>query len=248
MLPALPPSFQDEIMSSQTLTDELCLIFTGSCVPRAGRMRRVVLGAKKIEMAGIRFPCSRSRLKTAKKENFNSCGEATNFQGTFSGVSFRPLSELPLIKMNEKEKVLASAVPAVTAVPQAPDAWRDAHGEDLPLFWQEGKPISLFLAILDEFKIKAVFDCTVGTGALMEACLTRGVLYHGLCLNRDHLSWVQAVADRAACGLASIQGSTLYSEELSKSVKEVFDDVLRSLIPQNGDVEEPMEPESDQDA
>ena len=81
----------------------------------------------------------------------------------------------------------------------------------------------------------------------MEACLslTRGVQYHGRCLNRDHLSWVQAVADRASCGLASIQGSTLYTEELAKSVKEVFEDILLSLVPQKEEAEEALEPESD---
>ena len=30
-------------------------------------------------------------------------------------------------------------------------------------------------------KIQAVFDLTVGSGALMEACMGAGVLYHGLC-------------------------------------------------------------------
>ena len=37
----------------------------------------------------------------------------------------------------------------------------------------------------------------------MEACLTRGVQYHGLCINKEHMSWVQAISDRVACGLIS---------------------------------------------
>ena len=236
--------FQDDDVLSQSQSDEIYLIYSGGCPGRAGRVRRVVLGAKKVEKGVIRFPMQKTRLKTSKKENFTSCGEATNYQGTYSGVKFRPASELPLIKLAEKVKVLAGAVPAVPPA-EAPATWKDRHGDDVPLFWQEGKPISLFLAILDELKIKAVFDMTVGSGALMEACLTRGVQYHGLCLNRDHLSWVQAVADRAACGLASIQGSTLYNEDLAKSVKEVFEDILLSLVPQKEEAEEALEPESD---
>ena len=53
-------------------------------------------------------------------------------------------------------------------------------------FWQESKPISFFNAILDEYKVTAVFDVTAGSGAFMEASLTRGVVYHGLCLNKEH--------------------------------------------------------------
>ena len=236
--------FQDDDVLSQSQSDEIYLIYSGVALGVLGGVRRVVLGAKKVEKGVIRFPVQKTRLKTSKKENFTSCGEATNYQGTYSGVKFRPASELPLINLAEKVKVLAGAVPAVPPA-EAPATWKDRHGDDVPLFWQEGKPISLFLAILDELKIKAVFDVTVGSGALMEACLTRGVQYHGLCLNRDHLSWVQAVADRAACGLASIQGSTLYNEDLAKSVKEVFEDILLSLVPQKEEAEEALEPESD---
>lgn len=93
-----------------------------------------------------------------------------------------------------------------------------------------------------------MFDLTAGSGALMEACLTRGVQYHGICLNRDHMSWLQAVADRAACGLISIEGSTLYGEELAKGVKQHFADVLQKLAPPEDEGDELMEPGSDDDA
>ncbi|CAJ1367828.1 unnamed protein product, partial [Effrenium voratum] len=189
-------------------TEELCLIYSGGCPARAGRMRRLPFAAKKVEMGVLRFPCARNKVKTSKKEAFTSCGEATNFQGTFSGVAYRPTSELPLVSGEEKKKIL----PAAPAVQAAPDSWRDVHGDDVPLFWQESKPIALFAAVLDELTIKAVVDVTAGTGALMEACLTRGVQYHGCCLNKDHMAWLQAIADRAACGLISVQGSSLYSD------------------------------------
>lgn len=201
-------------------------MYSGGCIPRAGRVRRVPLAAKKVETAALRLPAQRTKIKTIKKENFTSCGEATAFQGTFSGVAFRPVSELPLIACGEKKKVL----PAVPAVP-APEPWKERHGEDVPLFWQEGKPIEFYLAVLDEFRGQAVLDLTAGSGALMEACLTR-----------------QAVADRAACGLISIEGSTLYAEELAKGVKQHFADVLQKLAPPEDDGDELMEPGSDDDA
>lgn len=195
--------------------------------------------AKKMETAALKFPVARTRIKTCKKSSFTSCGEATNFQPTFSGVSFRSARELPLIAFTEKQKVFP-------AVPAAPDTYQDSHGADQPLFWQESKPIALWLALIDELKIKCCFDMTAGSGALMEACLTRGVLYHGLCLNREHMSWLQAIADRAACGLISVQGSTLFSDELAKAVKEHFPDVLKSLANED-DEEEELEPDSDGD-
>ena len=232
---------QEDVVLAQSQTEELFFIYSGGCVPRAGRVRRLPLQSKKVETAAIRFPAQRSRVKISKKESFTSCGEATTFQNTYSGVTFRPASELPLIALGEKAKVLG-----VQAAPAAPAQWQEAHGEDVPLFWQESKPISLYMAIIDEFKITSVFDVMAGSGALMEACLTRGVQYHGLCFNRDHMSWLQAVADRTACGLISVEGSTLHSEELAKAVREHFKDILQMLAPAaQDDAEEVLEPESE---
>ena len=83
---------EEEVLRSQPHAEELVLVYSGGCLPRAARIRRTPLGARKVEMATIRFPVQRSKVKTSKKENFNSCGEATTFQGTYSGVAFRPLS------------------------------------------------------------------------------------------------------------------------------------------------------------
>lgn len=101
-------------------TEEVAVIYSGGCLARAGRMRRIPFSAKKLEAGVLRFPVSRSRLKTCKKQSFNSCGEATNFQPTFSCVAFRPAKELPLISFEEKKKILGSAVPA-------PDEYRENH-------------------------------------------------------------------------------------------------------------------------
>eukprot|EP00438_Fugacium_kawagutii_P000049 Skav202750 [mRNA] locus=scaffold3516:24380:31633:+ [translate_table: standard] len=233
----------EDAVLSQPQTEEIFLIYSGGCPPRAGRARKVPLAARKVESAALRFPAQRSKFKTIKKENFTSCGEATTFQNTYSGVSFRPASELPLITSSEKVKILP-----VSAAQAAPAAWQESHNDDVPLFWQEGKPINFYLAILDEFKIKACFDATAGSGALMEACLTRGVQYHGCCLNKEHMGWLQGVADRASCGLVSIEGSTLHSSELASDVKKHFPDVLRTLVAQEEEEEdEAVEPDSDVD-
>ena len=64
-------------------------------------------------------------------------------------------------------------------------------------------------------------------------------------LNKEHLQWLQAVADRAACGLMALEGSTLFSEENS-IVKKHFPDVIAGLARGRDDEEdEQMEPASE---
>ena len=86
----------------------------------------------------------------------------------------------------------------------------------------------------------SIFDVTAGSGAMMEASLTRGAVYHGLCLNKDHQQWLQAIADRAACGLITLEGSTLFNEALAAEIKKFFPDVLESLAPKTDHEEAPV--------
>ena len=87
--------------------------------------------------------------------------------------------------MQEKSKLLDPN--NILSVPKLPEDWVERNGEDCPLFWHESKPIALRCALLDEWKVHAVLDCSPGSGALMEAALTRGIVYHGFCLD---LSWL----------------------------------------------------------
>ena len=67
-------------------------------------------------------------------------------------------------------------------------------------------------------------------------------------LNKDHMAWVQAVADRAACGLMAVEGSTLFSEENAKAVKKHFANVLECLSQGENAEPDPAEPDSPRDA
>ena len=227
-------------MLAQPQSEEMHLVYSGGCIARAGRMRRIPLAARKIETVAVRFPTQRGRVKTSKRENFTSCGEATTFQGSYSGVEFRSSYEIPLMALDEKARVLGSAASSAP-----PEDWQDRFGDKaVPLFWQESKPISFFNAILDEYKVTSIFVVTAGSGAMMEASLTRGAVYHGLCLNKDHQQWLQAIADRAACGLITLEGSTLFNEALAAEIKKFFPDVLESLAPKTDHEEAPLEPDS----
>ena len=163
------------------------IVYEGGCPPRAGRTRRIPLSARKLESITIRCPVQRNKIKATKKESFTACGEESTYQGTYTGVAFRPLSEIPLIDSGEKAKVMGNLVitgPGSTVQgpgPALPDEWQERNGRDQPLFWNESKPIAFWCALIDDWKIQAIFDVTPGSGALMEACLTRGVLYYGVC-------------------------------------------------------------------
>ena len=161
------------------------------------------------------------------------------FRAATVASSFAPLMKFPSWRWMKK-RVLGSAASSAP-----PEDWQDRFGDKaVPLFWQESKPISFFNAILDEYKVTSIFDVTAGSGAMMEASLTRGAVYHGLCLNKDHQQWLQAIADRAACGLITLEGSTLFNEALAAEIKKFFPDVLESLAPKTDHEEAPLEPDS----
>lgn len=155
---------------------EGAIVYTGGCPPRAGRSRKVPLAAKKIETMTVLCPVQRSKIKCAKKEQFTACGEESTYQGTYSGVSYRSTSEIMLVPKGEKAAILGHSADV-----SPPDDWLENHANDVPLFWHESKPIAFWQALLDDWLVQTVVDCTPGSGALMEACLTRGVQYHAIC-------------------------------------------------------------------
>ena len=170
---------EDELLQ-QPHTAELTLVYTGGCPPRCARSRRVPVTARKVEAGAMRLPVSRTLVKCSRKESYNVTGEESTYQGTYTGVAFRSVTELPLINKDEKVRVLDPK--GLLALPTLPDDWVEKHGDDsLPLYWQESKPIGFWCALLDDWKIQAILDTTPGSGALCEAAMTRGIAYHGVC-------------------------------------------------------------------
>ena len=62
--------------------------------------------------------------------------------------------------------------------------------------------------------------------------------------NKEHLQWLQAIADRAACALIAVEGSSLFNEDNAKNVKKYFPDVISGLAKAAEEDEAPFEPES----
>ena len=165
----------------------------------------------------MRCPVHRAKIKASKKEHFTACGEESTYQGTYSGVSFRSVSEIPLLSLEEKKNILFQSTVQSPAPP--PAEWKERHGEDVPLFWNESKPIAFWQALLDDWSIQAVFDVTPGSGALMEASLTRGAVYHGVCLqlSLSFFSFTETltiVADFFCCSQLSQYSDQRYLDSL----------------------------------
>lgn len=220
---------------------ELWITYSGT-LHRAGRTRSTILAAENREVGILGLPCNRTKLKIEKRDALNACGEKSTFFGTYSGANFRTTAELPLLSPEIKSQMGFSSATG------PPEAWADKHGKLEPLFWQETKPISYWICMLTDFKIKAVFDMTPGSGALAEACLSLGLTYHGVCLNTKHMHWLATVVDRAACGLITHQGcSPLFQQDLATLLEKHFNDIVeaRAMREENDEGDEGEGSESD---
>ena len=146
---------------------------TGACVCRT---RMTVLFASHVEGGVMSMPVARNKLKVVKRETHAVCGEVTTVFGSYTGVEYRPKPEAPRISSIEKDKIFKQ-----TGRKPLPDAWTEDYGASEPLFWQETKPIGMWRALIQDFQVKSIFDVTAGSGALAEAAMMEGAVYHGLC-------------------------------------------------------------------
>lgn len=128
---------EDGLLAKHLHAEEATIIYNGGCPPRAGRTRKVPLQAKNVETVAVACPVQRSRIRATKKEHFATCGESSTYSGRYSGVDFRPTSQLPLIDTKEKQAIIPFA-------PSPPEDWADKHGSSVPLFWAESKSIGLW--------------------------------------------------------------------------------------------------------
>ena len=161
-----------------TNVNEIWVVYKGR---RAGKLlgrqsRSTVLSANHVEGALMHLPVARNKLVVSKRECYSACGETTTTCGTYTGVEWRSRAELPRIRSTEKANIFKNL-----GRKDIPEEWVEEYGTNEPLFWQECKPPSFWRALLNDYNIKAVFDVTPGSGALAEACMLEGILYHGVC-------------------------------------------------------------------
>jgi len=183
-----------DALSSAPHSCELFILYTGKTV-RAGRTRKTLLASPTVEMASVLLPVQASKVQLQKREHSNACNESSTWHSTYSGVRFRSTSEIPLIVRQEKAAILKRPEDE-----DLPEGWPEKHGQAVPLFWQESKPIAFWVALLQDLRAKAVFDLSPGSGGCAEAAMSMGLLYHGLCGSpsvRSPASELESVSKRA---------------------------------------------------
>ena len=67
-------------------------------------------------------------------------------------------------------------------------------------------------------------DLSLGSGALAEACMKRGVHYFGVVFDKTHHQWLSNAVDRASLQYICAQGDLWYQADLATHVKELFSD------------------------
>ena len=59
-----------------------------------------------------------------------------------------------------------------------------------------------------------------GSGSLASACLSQGLVYHGIVGNASHMGWLMNVLDRESLQYICRAGHPLYQEDLATRLKE----------------------------
>jgi hypothetical protein len=187
--------------------------------------RKVAFSGQNIETAFCITQFPRTRLVAVERTKFNSMGETSSHEASYSGVPPRPWGSLPLLQ--EKDKVQISG----EAPSPAAGVFDTTAGH--PLSWSERKPVDLWTVMLSELKVRCVVDLSPGSGALGRACLDQGWQYAAICRSEEHCSWLQNVLNRAAVESITRSGTALFEQDLSACISEHFKDVVNKLHAQD---------------
>ena len=129
--------------------------------PTNGLCRKVSFASDTKETCFLSLPCSRTQLAVHRRECFNTLGEATIHDATYSGVEPLTWGAAPKMHAADKQAIMNPAAARDAPVPN----WTIYDSTmGLPLFWQERKPKSFWVQLLKDLKAKVVFDATPGSG------------------------------------------------------------------------------------
>ena len=154
--------------------------------------RKVAWSSANVEALFVTVPSHGCKQQLVARDNFNKCGECTNFCRSYSGVSFRSLAEIPRLSEEAKTRILGHS-----AVGEFPDrVQKDVVQNGHPLLWGEWKPVSFYSTIMRDFQVADVVDVTPGSGAACLAAIKSDIFYIGLCVNEPHCDWLQDIVHR----------------------------------------------------
>ena len=192
--------------------------------------RKVSFASDSKEACFLSLPCVRTQLAVQRRDRFNKLGEATTHDTTYSGVEPLAWGAVPKMHAGDKKAIMDPA-----AARDAPVPCRKVYDSTmgLPLFWQERKPKTFWVQLLNDLKAKVVFDATPGSGQLARACLELGVAYTGVAKNQQHCKFLNSVLDRYAVVLVGKSKSAFHDADLAALAKEHFQDVTEMVDQQD---------------
>ena len=197
--------------------NELMILYKPTAVrTEAGRTRKVAMGASNIETVLLWTPVPKTLLAAKERNNYNSLGEASTHDTTYSGVPFRSFRSLPRITEADKRSIMGTSSPA-----GLPDQLKKSFPNPV-LFWQESKPVELYEQFLVDFDFKAIFDLSPGSGGLAEAALRKGCAYVGVTTSTEHAKWLNNVLDRVALTQMATAGTACHAKDLSADIRLHF--------------------------
>ena len=203
--------------------------------------RKIAYSADNRESINISMPLSRAQLSTQKRDSFNTAGEESTHETSYTGVAPIPWGALPLLSPADKAKIVGYAPPAP---PSSVSKKVFDSSLGLPLYWTERKSPAIWQQLLKHLNATAVFDITPGSGQCARACMQAGIHYSCVAKNAEHGSWLINVLDRMALAQICKEGSPLYQQDLSECLKEHFSETLEQLNEQDGAEETVAEEEA----
>ena len=168
---------QEEGILGQPHAAEGHIVFAGGCPPRGGRSRRVPLAGCKVETTSCEVP---GQSRQAKRNT--SLPPAKNPRTKAHTLAWLSGPSLKFLLWALKRRRTFCASLQSTVLSPLLQSGRSAMASICHFFLNASKPIAFWQALLDDWSIQAVFDVSPGSGALMEAALRRGAVYHGVCL------------------------------------------------------------------
>ena len=204
--------------------------------------RKVSFASDSKETCFLSLPCVRTQLAVQRRDSFNTLGEATTHDATYSGVVPLAWGAAPKMHAGDKQAIMVPAAARDIPVPNS-KVYDSTMG--LPLFWQERKPKTFWHQVLKDLRAKCVFDATPGSGQLARACLELGVTYTGVAKNQQHCQFLNSVLDRYAVGLVGLSGSACHDADLAALAKEHFQDVCEMIDQQDMTADSEVKDEED---
>ncbi|CAE7488044.1 unnamed protein product [Symbiodinium sp. CCMP2592] len=215
---------EDTTDSKETV--ELSITYSGKF--HKTHSRRVFGSQKNHEIAVMILGPQRIRLQSQAREDpddYRIQGEDSTAYTSYVKVPYPETEGLPRVPFKVKAKVLGLDLPRDEDKSPGslnhrwPKDW--SFGENVPMFWSETKCSGLYEAILDNYQIAMVCDLSPSS-ALMAACLSRNIRYHGLTLSDQHTEFLERLSDREAIRHICCKEHPLWQEDLAGLLNSHF--------------------------